>query len=65
MNGRRLAGAVVAEKAEDLALGDSQGDPIDRAHVLVVLAEILDRDHRQRPQDASLTIAPRGAYCRR
>ena len=43
---RRLARAVVAEQAEDLALGDAERDAVDRAHRAVVLLEVRDLDHR-------------------
>ena len=43
-DGRRLAGAVVAEKAEDLAFARREADVVDGAHLAVVLGEVLDLD---------------------
>ena len=43
-DGRGLAGAVVAEEAQDLALGHAEADIIDRTHITVVLGEPLHLD---------------------
>jgi hypothetical protein len=43
--GGRLAGAVRAEEAEDLAGGDVEGDVVDGDHVVEALRESLDLDH--------------------
>jgi hypothetical protein len=43
---RGLARAVVAEQAEDLALGDAERDAVDGAHRAVPLFEARDLDHR-------------------
>jgi hypothetical protein len=51
-HGRRLACAVRAEQAEDLALAHGEGDAVQRLHVLVLLAETL-RDDRVHAGDAS------------
>src|SRR5207245_10128893 len=42
--GRRLAGAVRADQAEDLALVDAEGERIDGDHRAVVLRQIDDFD---------------------
>ena len=39
-DGRRLAGAVRAEQAEDLALAHGERDAVERLHVLVALAQV-------------------------
>ena len=44
VHGRRLAGAVRAEEAVDLAGRDGEVDPVDRAHVLELADEPLDLD---------------------
>ena len=43
-DGRRLAGAVVAEEAQDLALGHAEADIIYRTHITVVLGEAVHLD---------------------
>src|SRR5439155_16938357 len=45
---RRLAGAVRAEQAEDLALLDLEADPAQRLLAAVPLAQILDEDRGHR-----------------
>ena len=47
LDGRRLAGAVGAEEAEDLARGDLEADAPDRLHLPVGLAQ-LGNAHRCR-----------------
>ena len=44
LDGRRLAGAVGAEEAEDLARGDLEADPADGLDLAVGLAEIGNGD---------------------
>src|SRR5438093_7036753 len=46
---RRLARAVRAEQAEDLALRYLEADAIDRLDVAVRLEHVVDRDHRVLP----------------
>src|SRR5262249_21882898 len=41
---RRLAGAVVAEQAEDLALGDVERDAVERLHLAVAFVESGESD---------------------
>ena len=43
---RRLAGAVRAEQAEDLAGRDVEVDPVDRPDVAVLLDQTADPDDR-------------------
>ena len=45
-DGRRLAGAVVAEQAQDLAFSHAEADLIDRTHFAVVLREVVHLDDR-------------------
>ena len=49
-HGRRLARAVRAQQAEDLAFADAEGDAVQRLHLAVALAQRVDDDriHRQR-----------------
>ena len=49
-NGRRLAGAVRPEQAENLALAHGERDAVERLHVLVALPKVLgdDRVHVRR-----------------
>ena len=42
---RRLAGAVRAEEAENLAALDSEADVVDRRHFAVAFREVLNLDH--------------------
>ena len=42
---RRLAGAVRAEEAEDLAALDAEADVVDRRDAAVAFREVLDLDH--------------------
>src|SRR5439155_13194801 len=44
-HGGRLAGAVGAEKAHDLAAADLEADAVDGQHGAEVLGEVLDADH--------------------
>ena len=44
---RRLANAVGADDAHHLARGDLQRDAVQRHHLLVVVADVLDRDDRR------------------
>ena len=46
LDGRRLAGAVRAEQAEDLAAGDLEVDAVDGDEVAVALGQAADADHR-------------------
>ena len=55
----RLAGAVRAEQAEDLALLDPEGDPPHRIVVTVGLAQSADV-HGRRHQISTATTAPGG-----
>ena len=41
---RRLAGAVVAEQADDLVLEDTEGDAVEGAHAAVIAADIVHQD---------------------
>ena len=41
---RRLAGAVVAEEPDDLALVDREGDVVERLDAAVELADVLHAD---------------------
>ena len=41
---RRLAGAVVAEEADDLALADGEGNVLERAHAAVIFGDVLHAD---------------------
>ena len=49
-HGRRLAGAVRAEQAEDLSFAHAERDAVQRLHLAVALAQRVDDDriHRQR-----------------
>ena len=51
LHGRRLAGAVRAEEAEDLAGADLERDTVDGLHVAVCLADVTDPDDGGRPPD--------------
>ena len=42
LDGGRLAGAVGAEETDDLALGETEGDPVDGLEGAVVLGEVVD-----------------------
>ena len=55
---RRLAGAVVAEQADDLALVDVEVDVVERLHAAVELADVLHADEVS-------AIAQVPAWCRR
>ena len=44
-HGGRLAGAVAAQKAQDFALGNVEGDVVERDEVSVTLGQIADFDH--------------------
>ena len=63
MDGRRLAGAVRAEEAVDLAGRDSQVDPGDRLDVLELppepdrLDSLVAPAHSYEPTDATLASA--------
>src|SRR5262249_54123727 len=46
-HGRRLAGAVGAEEAEDFAPLDAEADVVDRGDAPVTLREALDLNHRR------------------
>ena len=59
LDGRRLAGAVRAEQAEDLALLDRERDPANGLVVAVRLAQAPDVDCR-RHQTSTATTAPGG-----
>ena len=54
-HGRRLAGAVRAEQPEDLAFADGERDAVERLHLAVALAQLVDDDrvHRRRGLAAS------------
>ena len=58
LGGRRLAGAVGPEEAEDLSRGDGEGDAAHRLDVAVGLAQADDLDCRFHDIDG----APRSAF---
>ena len=73
-DGRRLAGAVRAEQPEDLALAHGERHAVERLHVPVALAEVLDDDRvhgpepteRQSPSAAPwISTSTRGRSCSR
>ena len=64
----RLPGPVRTQQAEDLALGQRQGEPIDSDHRPIVLAEVLSFDHsvHRRPYRFTANVTtPRATAIRR
>ena len=54
---RRAAGAVAAEKADDLAFADAERDALQDVALAVVRVEVVDLKHAPSPRYAVCTAA--------
>jgi hypothetical protein len=58
MDERRLARAVRAEKAEELAGADVEADPVERQVAAVALADVVDLQGGWRPAHRRVLLRP-------